>query len=273
MKIKAFAFILVSVLSFNNFAQDTSKTKTQTWFSGKSVKPFKKLNYIGFFVSPEIGYGGFAGGYSPADGMSASLLLNKKWAIGMGGYSTNYEYTPTKLSSTKALNFNAQYGGLKLEYTPKPDAVVHVSFPLLIGGALANIDSVSNLQNRHEKFGKRDRDFGQRREGGGRGGRGGDFGGNNQDFEKGNMFFIVQPGIKLETNVFRFAKLYIGANYRIAAGKSELVTTVPAYIAKSSQLNGLSVNFGAKVGVFDFDVRKKRHLPKLRMGHRRHKVE
>jgi hypothetical protein len=271
MKIKAFSIAFLSLLSFCTYAQDSTlaATKTHTWFTGKHAKPFKKLNYLGFYVNPEIGYGGFAGGYTPVGGMSASLVFNKKWAIGLAGYSTNYDYTPTKLSSSKALNFNAQYGGLTFEYTPKPDAVVHVSFPLLIGGAMATIDSVSSLEsNKKDWFGRGD--FGQKGEGG-RGGRGGDFGGRNGEFQNESMFFVIQPGIKLETNVLRIAKLYIGANYRIAAGKSNLETSVPAFIPKSGQLSGLSVNFGAKVGIFDFDVQKKRHLPSLKMGRRSHR--
>jgi hypothetical protein len=173
----------------------------------------------------------------------------------------------------KALNFNAQYGGLKFEYTQKPNAVVHMSFPLLIDGALANIDSVKNIEK--GGFGNGRHDFGRKGESG-RGSRGGDFGVRNSDFNNQSLFFLIQPGIKLETNVLRIAKLYIGVNYRIAAGKSDLVTTVPAFVPKSNQLSGLSVNFGVKIGLFGFDLRKKRHLPNLRMGkrgHRWHKSE
>jgi hypothetical protein len=81
--------------------------------------------------------------FTPTVGIPGMVQANKKWGIGAGAYSTFTDYIPKELSSSKAYGFGVQYGGLKLEYTPKPNAVVHVSFLLMIGAGMASIDSVN----------------------------------------------------------------------------------------------------------------------------------
>ncbi len=253
--------LCLSIFSSSLFAQDSvfveNNMPTKTWFS--NAKQNKKLHYIGAYLSPELQYGSLAGAFTPISGMSAMLIFNKKWAVGMAGYGSAHNFTPTSISTAKALSFNANYGGLKLEYTPKPNDVVHVSFPLLIGAGMARIDSISARNGfRANKRGGR--------------GRGVDF--ERRDFDRNeDAFFILQPGINVETNVLRVAKIFVGANYRIAAGKSTLTTTIPTFIPTSKQLSGLSLSFGAKIGIFAFDVQKKRHFPRFRSGRRGHQKD
>lgn len=234
------------------YAQDTNETKTL--LGGKKFNPFKKINTLGLYVAPEIQYAGLTGDYAPMGGVSAMLQVNKKWGIGGVAYSTLGDYTPTKLSSTKAYNFDAQFGGLKLEYTPKPTSLVHVSFPLVIGAGMAQIDSVGanhNSKNDGDMYGEKGKNEGGMKENG-----------SSDNGKKGmedNLFFMIQPGIHLETNILKYAKIFVGANYRIAAGKSNLISTNPLLIPTSSQMSGLSVNFGIKVGLFDYDIHRKRN--------------
>ncbi len=246
------SLVIITLFAGSVAAQDSTRSKT--WFS--NTKNSKRLHYIGAYVSPEVQYGSLAGSFTPISGMSAMLVFNKKWALGLAAYGTATEFTPSSINTNKALSYEANYGGLKLEYTPKPNDVLHVSFPILIGAGMANIDSVSTKTN--YSFNKR-----------GDKGRGGDFGREDRNRnENEDAFFIFQPGIKLETNVLRIAKLFIGANYRIAAGKSSLTSSNTALIPTSAQLSGVSFSFGAKIGVFDFDVQKKRHFPRFGFGRR-----
>lgn len=234
------------------YAQDTTKTKTL--FEGKTFKPFHKINTLGLYVAPEIQYAGLAGGYAPIGGISAMLQVNKEWGIGGVAYTTLEDYTPTKLSSIKAYNFDAQFGGLKLEYTPKPNSLIHISFPLVIGAGMAKIDSVGanhNNKNDGEMYGEKGKDEGGMKENGK----------NDKMGQEDNLFFMIQPGIHLETNILKYAKIFIGANYRIAAGKSGVTNTNPLLIPTSSQMSGLSINFGVKVGLFDYNIRRKKATP------------
>jgi hypothetical protein len=247
---------LVMVLSVSNLFAQTQKDETKTMFNHKNFKPFKSLTYVGIYVAPEIQYASLAGGFTPMGGVSAMLQANKKWGIGAVAYTTIAEnYTPTKLSSAKLYTMDAQFGGLKLEYTPKPNSLIHVSFPLMIGAGMANIDSLNaNKMDNERNYGK-DKD--------GVDGKNQD-GMKNEGKGKGeNMFFAIQPGIHLEANVLKYSKIFIGANYRIAAGKSSLVSTNTVLIPTSNQLGGVSVNFGIKVGLFDFNAERLRKKTKI----------
>ena len=229
------------------FGQEQPKTdslktpdsqKMQTLFSGLK-NPIKKVKYLGLSVNAEFQYGAVAGQFTSLAGMSGMLHLNKKWGIGLAGYGTaDRSFAPTSLNAAKALNLNLGYGGLKLEYTPRPNAAVHVSFPLLIGGGMARVDSVGNRNN------------GDGRNGRERKGRNGfEFGGRTS-------FFVVQPGINLEANLFRFAKIYGGISYRIVPGinDSNFVANLP--VPSSSQLSGVNFSAGLRVGIFDYSLQR-----------------
>lgn len=227
---------IILLVSFTSFSQERDQVKTKTLL--QNHKPFQKMKYLGLYLAPEIQYTQLAGSFAPMYGGSAMILLNRRWAVGAAAYSTFDNFSPTKLSSTKAYNFESQYGGLKLEYTPKPEGVVHVSFPLLIGAASAKADSA----NEYAKSSKMNHnDKGQEFD-------------NHKDYED-QVWGIIQPGINLETNVFRFGKVFLGANYRLALGKNALPETGAPAI-NTNYLNGVSINAGLKIGLFDFDLKK-----------------
>ena len=210
----------------------------------------KKLNYLGLSVGGEVQYSMLAGQFTPMTGVSGMVHFNKKFGIGAAAYSTLAEnFAPTRLDANKALALNTRYGGLKLEFTPKPDAKVHVSFPLLIGMGMAQVDSVNShdgqerdhymdpateLENDQEGHGHHD--------------------GN------GSEYFVVQPGVNLEVNLLRYVKFTLGASYRIvpivSKGETNPLATYPALTA--SQLGGLNVTAGLRIGLFDYHLGQRR---------------
>ncbi len=234
---------------------DISKDeRTRTLFSGMK-SPMKPIKYLGLSVGSEFQYGSLAGQFTPMGGVSAMLHINKKFGIGMAGFSTVNNFTPTALNANLLLNLNVMYGGLKLEYTPNPNAPIHVSFPLLIGGGMARVDSANNYRNNFGGFGGRDHDrFG------GRGLNG-----------RGTNFWVIQPGINVEANVIRFLKIYAGASYRITPSvNTETTTTLPTPTA--SQLSGLNLSAGVKLGLFDYQLHRERRNRKDGLqGERRRK--
>ncbi len=229
----------------------TDSEKMQTLFSGMSKSGVKKVKYLGLSVGSEIQYGSLAGQFTPMAGMSGLLHINKKWGIGAAGYGTiDNSFAPTAINSAKLLSLRSGYGGLLLEYTPKPNAAVHVSFPLLIGGGMANVDSVSNENNRNgfRKYGRNE-------------GKGNDNDGMNgqRNNNNGVGFVVIQPGINIEANVFRYARVFVGASYRIVPSVYKETTTTTTTTAllpspTASQLSGLNFTAGVRVGIFDYNL-------------------
>jgi hypothetical protein len=217
--------LFVSTFASALFAQDTMHTL---------IKP-AKLKYLGVYVAPEMQIGQVAGStFIPYLGNSAMFLLNKRFAFGVTGhFGARENFTPAGYTG---LRINNAFGGAKIEYTTRPNSVVHVSFPLIVGGGNLRADSL--VYTRFTTTGN-DRDRGGRRRGG---------------FEQ--AYFIVQPGINLEVNVARPIKFFVGASYRIGVANSTPTAPITA-----DAMNGFAINTGLKVGLFDFDLKKERKSP------------
>jgi len=204
--LKSALICLLGLVSISTMAQ----TEMETLF-GKSKN---KIQSLGFYIAPELSYGQFNGSFVPIAGNSMMLTLNKKFAIGATAYGT--------ISDRRTSTSRGHFGGLKMEYTPKPDALVHVSFPLFIGAGS------TETRNSFEGFDRRGR-YDDRFE-----------------FNK-NGSFVLQPGVNVEANIFKYAKVFLGANYRLAANKS----------GYNADLSGFSSSLGLKFGVFDYKLKKK----------------
>ena len=257
-------FLTTSSFGQTVLSSDTLKTstkvntpkdeRTRTLFSGMK-NPMKPIKYLGLSVGSEFQYGSLAGQFTPMAGVSAMLHINKKLGIGLAGYRIVNNFTPTALNANSLLNLNVMYGGLKLEYTPNPNSAVHVSFPLLIGGGMARVDSASNYRNNFGRFGGKDYNKNGNRESNGR----------------ETDFWVIQPGINIEANVIRFLKIYAGASYRITPSvNTEITTALPNPTA--SQLSGLNLIAGVKLGLFDYQLHhEKRNKKEGLKGERRRK--
>ncbi len=215
----------VFTISFKSYSQDSIRTLVH----------LPKITHVGIYIAPEFQYGQLKGEFTSFGGGSAMLLFNKKFGFGVTmQHSIFLSYSPKGISP---LDLMASYGGLKLEYTCNPNAPIHLSFPLVIGGGSARLDSAtyfrSILPDTNTQGDRMHREF-------------------DQSVSRNN-YFVVQPGVQVEGNLFRFLKLYAGANYRFAfetySSNSKLL---PA-----STLQGLSLNVGLKVGFFDYTLKKK----------------
>lgn len=205
------------ICSAGVMAQDSTKSSMKTIFGAKKAKV--KVNYLGIYLAPEYQYGQVGGSFTSLSGAALMLQFNKKFAIGATGFGS--------FRNRQSTDLNANFGGLKMEYTLKPDAAVHVSFPLVVGVGGNGFD----FEN----------------DGGGRG-RDRDFDDMFDDDNHGNMSRIIQPGVNIEANLSRYAKFYVGANYRFALNNNTANTT---------DLSGFSANAGLKLGIFDYTLKKK----------------
>ncbi len=186
-----------------------------------------KIKYVGFYVAPEFQYGQAGGAFNTYAGSSAMFIFNKKLAVGVTATrNTQSTFSP---SSVSPLLLRTTFGGAKLEYTFNPNSPIHLTMPLVIGYGSARVDSaVYTVRTSKGKDNWNHNGFGR-----------------NSGLQ--TEYFVVQPGLQLETNVVRFIKLYAGVNYRL--GFPNETATSP--LTKTS-LNGFSANVGLKVGLFDF---------------------
>ncbi len=237
-------FLLIFLFSFSPtiiYGQDPDSVKSDPNTEMKtllSLPKLPKLNSLGFYLVPEYQYGRLAGQFTSMGGGSAMVVLNKSISVGLSGYSTFHNFTPSEISTNHDLQLRTQFGGAKIEYTLNPNNAIHFSFPLLIGGGRASIDSAGRGRG-HDNRGPFTR-----------------YGG-----PPGNQvsFFLVQPGVNIEANLLRFVKVFTGVSYRIVSGGESRSSTNllpgPPYLG---QLQGISFNAGIKIGL-DFQLHRKRN--------------
>ncbi len=225
--------LAVLVISVSAIAQDSTKT-----LLGGKIKT------IGIAFTSEGQYTGLNGGFKPSAGGSGMLIFNNKLGIGLGAYGIDDNNT-----TLGAIKTRAGYGGLQLEYTLNPTKAFHVSFPLLIGAGMASSDTVGSTSSSYR--GSKGR--------GGKGGRG-DFEGGFDGYRGSrnqNTFGVVQPGVRFEVNLFKFARVFAGANYRIALNSTSSTTT---NILSNSKLSGLGVQAGVKIGLFNYNIKRNKNI-------------
>lgn len=203
----------------------------------KTMLTFPKPKFLGVYFVPEYQYGQLAGQFTSMGGGSLMVLLNKKLGIGVSGYTTMNNFTPSEISTDKSLALHAQFGGAKIEYTLNPNSRVHVSFPLLIGGGRSTIDSAKRY---HETWGQP--------------------GGMHSYSHHGNeiSFYVIQPGVNAEANLFRFMKVFAGASYRfVSGGETRISNSNLSSPPALGQMPGISFSAGIKLG-YDFYLHKKK---------------
>ena len=184
-------------------AQDTSEAKAI--FSGTSE--------LKGFGSYEMKLTQIADKTSLFIGASGGVTVNKYFMLGLAGYGL---VTNPELNTTPAdLRLNGGYGGLLIGFNAFPRQVVHLSFPIIIGGGSMYLTDPYFFQN------PSDSDYTVEQSG----------------------FMVVEPGANLEFNVTRFFHLGMGASYRYVQGLTMANLT-------DEQLLGWTINLNLKFGSF-----------------------
>jgi hypothetical protein len=154
---------------------------------------------IGYFIDLNAAYTVFNSKSVFLPGLSAGIILNHHWTIGLTGnflgnpWNLYYDdiYFDTLSFSMHDAKLTGGFGGGLFEYTLLPNSAVHVSFPLVIG--------VGYLQYTSDDY--YDWDI------------------NHNYFWNSNMlanswFFYVEPGVRAEFNMAKKLRLGIGVSYR-----------------------------------------------------------
>ena len=229
MNKKIVTLLIISLVLPGAFLANAQKDSAKT-VDKKEMKTLintnLKLKSWGISVSPYAQFG------QPGrqTGLSALFHLNNTWAIGVTGMSSvrkgdryNFDATPEQ-----------RFGGLHIEYTPKSNSLLHVSFPLIVGMVAQEkpMDWTTYdplLQPIPQTGGTPypthlDRMAGR--------------------WDNLDKSFGIQPGVNLEVNLFKYAKIFGGVNYRFAFGRNS-----------NADIQGVSGQFGFKFGVFNKKVK------------------
>ena len=207
-----FTSLLLLLITQVGFAQkEETKNNTETVFKKGSIK------FSGSFISPEVKIGNVYEDLGLFAGGKMGVSLNNKFLIGLGFYGlvnnselfaerpSEFGFNPTvELASIKFI-----YGGLSLEYSFFSNKVVHFNIPVFVGPGKVSIKGEEDM-------------FFDR-------------------IEKSSVF-VIEPGLALEFNLFKFLKIDLGASYRYVNG-SVLESL------DDEDLSDLSYNFTLK---FDF---------------------
>lgn len=213
---KRIFFLLLALSTFSVQAQ----TETKTLLGKGSVKSW------GVMISPSIQTANIYGETTLFTQMKAGAVLNGNWTFGAFSGVTPLEIYPAGLQAqfARPTDFRLYTGGAFVEYRVQPTQLLHLAFPLAIGGIMTDMD---------------DRDWN---------------GGFDMDDDGEDYRLFVEPGLNLELNLHKYARLYAGLSYRFHGN-----SIYNEGLAVPATGDYLLVNAGLKLGIFDFkDIKKKK---------------
>jgi hypothetical protein len=212
----AFATVVFSQTS------DTTANKQNedinTLFGGKD----KLVN--GWFIGPSVTYSQFDQRDVWLVGLSVGWVIDHNFTIGLSGntFSNKNQLFYDHITDTTGAYLEGGYGGLLLEYTLFPKSIVHVTFPLIIGGGCASYVA----ENEAYDDGEGDWDW-------------------DTDHKTldSDHYFVIEPGVKMEINICKFMRFDAGVTYRYV-GDLRLMNT------SNDMMNNFSATVGLKFGKF-----------------------
>jgi hypothetical protein len=215
MKTKStFIALLLSISSLSLIAQDVTDDNMQTLFGDGPVT-------IGGYGGPRLAYSQFDGKDTWLMGGRGGAIFNKTFVFGGAGYgivnSPVFSNHTIGDSTYNEVYLEGGYGGMLFEYIIKPNKVVHISIPLLVGagGMLYTDKRFSSSQGEDM----------------------------DNHILSNSTFFVIEPGVEIELNVIKFMRIAAGINYRYASGLDLPSTPKGAF-------NTLSGSISFKFGSF-----------------------
>ena len=218
MKRFTFLFACLVVAIVANAQQETQKTdnEMQTLF-GRDGKP-----ELGWFIGIDAGFTAFDDREVWLSGISLGMVIDHKYIIGLSGHGVSNRdgmFYPDITDSSGGY-FEGGYGGLLLEYTLFPESIVHLTFPILIGGGAASYVS-------DKEYPEWDED---------------EWDTHHVNLDE-DVFFVFEPGARVEINLLKFMKFDAGVSYRYV-GDLQMVNT------SKDMMNNFTVTMGLKFGKF-----------------------
>jgi hypothetical protein len=213
IKLMVILFFLVgTVTAQTNAAEDNQKTDKK-----ESQTLFKNPSHVGWYVAPDFAWTQFDNRDVYMGGISGGVIFDHTFSLGLAGYGimNSNNLTFDGILSGRPAALYGGYGGLKMEYRIQPSSMVHIGFPLLIGGGgLFYGETFDNWDD------------------------------NDWDSNyPSTSFFVVEPGVMAGINLIRFMRLDLGASYRLTSNLSLPQTG-------SDVFNGFNLFMSLKFGKF-----------------------
>ncbi|MCX6282961.1 MAG: hypothetical protein NTW31_01800 [Bacteroidetes bacterium] len=192
------AFSLAAFSQGHKASSDSASYKINTVFG--THKGTSKIP-LGYFLEFNAGYTRFGHKNVFLPGISMGLILNHNWSVGVTGsfignpqglHYHHVHYDSTGQTSNSA-NLRGGFGGALIEYTLFPKSRLHVSFPLMIGGGYLYWNQVSSDYHSQNLLGSYSNHSGS-----------------------GAVFFVIEPGVRMEVNLAKMFRLGLGISYRYA---------------------------------------------------------
>ncbi|MFP4368094.1 MAG: hypothetical protein ACOC2K_00975 [Bacteroidota bacterium] len=173
---------------------------------------------IGGFGGPVIGVTSLNGEPGLMIGGRGAVVINKSIAIGGGGWglsTMNIKEQIDFLDERRDVYLTMGYGGLNFEYIHNADKAYHFSTMLHVGWGAVQY---------HDEF-----EFGDDVE-------------DDYDRYGSDSFFVLEPSVNFEVNMFKWMKVGIGGSYRFVSGVDNY------HGLEDSDLSGLSGALTFKFG-------------------------
>jgi len=222
MKTTFLTFAIIPIFfAFSSAQNEENFYEPQTLFPGGT-------RVTGWFIDFTNSYSEINGKNSYLPGFAGGMVMNHNFRLGLAGKSLNCYETYLRYDNLfdEPVYLEGGYGGLYLEFSPIEDKVIHLTFPVIIGGGGASYLT-------KEKYPENDFDD--------------DDWNWDWDFKRKELstspFFVIEPGVNVEVNITRFMKLHSGFSYRWTAGLDLQHTSGNAF-------NGSNLNLGLKFGKF-----------------------
>lgn len=211
---------------YSSSFDDEETTDSETYRHYRSRHEIRTL-----FNNPRAsgGYGAIVNQFSSVRGEYANLVgiyggwyIDHWFLIGVGASATtNNISVPEQFSTLPGVEMSYQYGqvGLMTEYIISSNRAVHIAFNVLAGAGFT-------LQYDRHQY-EENNDWEQR-----------------TDYDHNTRWFpVVEPGVQVELNVFRWLRFSPGVSYRFTHGAD-------GKGIGDDQLKSMNVNLTLKIGKF-----------------------
>ena len=143
------------------------------------------------------GYGAFQLGWTQIDGKSAitfggsgAWVANHYFGLGLAGNGFYVDPSNSQQDDPSAYMLWGGYGGILMEPVIFPNALVHVSFPIIVGAGGIGASSANYYFPDYNYY----------------------------YYDEVDPFFIFQPGVNVEFNIIKFFRLALGVSYKLTDG-------------------------------------------------------
>ena len=183
-----------------------------------------KINSVTGYGALSSKFTNIGNSYASMTEVYGGVFINKKLMIGLGGgVTTNYIPVLSEYSIDPLRRMSYAYGqfGLASEYVIQSNKTFHLAFSLFAGGGFTTQYDRPDCNNYNNKDYK---DY--------------NYDGGNED-----VFFVAEPGVQVEINVFKWMRFSPGVSYRSSFGSSTVGLS-------NSDLSKMSYNATFKFGKF-----------------------